>query len=282
VWLGVFSLPVAGAAIEVEDFTGRTVQLEAPAQRIVALAPDIVENVFSAGAGAKLVGAVAYSDYPSGASDIPRVGNFQSWSVEAVVALKPDLVILWGSGNGTGSLAVFEQLGIPVFVSELRQLADIPSVIRAIGTLAGTQTTSAPEATRLENAFEALRREYSRDDPVSVFYQIWNEPLQTVNGEHLISQLIALCGGYNVFGDAPSLAPKINIEAVLARDPEAIVASGMATARPEWLDDWRRYTSLRAVDADALFFVPPDYLQRPTARILTGATTLCDQLAGVR
>ena len=282
VWLGVFALPVAGAAIVVEDFTGRTVQLEAPAQRIVALAPDIVENVFSAGAGTKLVGAVAYSDYPSGASAIPRVGNFQSWSIEAVVALKPDLVILWGSGNGTGSLAVFEQLGIPVFVSELRQLSDIPSIIRAIGTLAGTEATSAREATRLENAFEALRLEYSRDDPVSVFYQIWNEPLQTVNGEHLISQLIALCGGYNVFGDAPSLAPKINIEAVLARDPEAIVASGMATARPEWLDDWRRYTSLRAVDADALFFVPPDYLQRPTARILTGATTLCAQLAGVR
>ena len=282
VWLFLAALPAADAAIELEDFAGRTVRLDAPAQRIVALAPDIVENVFSAGAGAKLVGAVAYSDHPPGASEIPRVGNFQSWSVESVVALRPDLVLLWGSGNGMDSMSVFEQLGIPVFISELRELSDIASVIRAIGILAGTEASSEPEAARIENGFASLQREYRRDDPISVFYQIWNEPLQTVNGEHLISQLIALCGGYNVFGDAPSLAPKINLEAVLSRNPEAIVASGMDTARPEWLDDWRRYTSLRAVNSGALFFVPPDYLQRPTARSLLGARALCRQLARVR
>jgi iron complex transport system substrate-binding protein len=267
--------------VQVEDFIGRTVHLDAPARRIVALAPHIVENVFSAGAGEKLVGAVEYSDHPPIARTLPRVGNFQSWSIESVVALEPDLVLLWGSGNGTDSLPMFRQLGIPVFVSEPRQLSDIASAIRAIGTLAGTQSSSEVEALRIEGAFNALQEENRRDQPISVFYQIWNDPLQTVNGEHLISQVISLCGGYNVFGDAPSLAPKINIEAVLSRDPDAIVASGMDTARPEWLDDWRRYTSLKAVATGALFFIPPDYVQRPTARILLGATALCQQLATV-
>ena len=272
-------IPTARAEIVVRDFSDREVRLAAPANRIVALSPHIAENVFSAGAGDKLVGTVSYSDYPEQAKNIPRVGNFQSWSLEALVALQPDLVLLWGSGNGMDTLATLERLGIPVFVSEPRRLADIPYTIRAIGKLAGTQATSESEAQRIELALAALQRQYRRQQPVSVFYQIWNEPLQTVNGQHLISQLMNLCGGVNAFADATTLAPKINIESVLARDPDAIVASGMDTARPEWLDNWRAYDSLQAVRNDALFFVPPDHVQRPTARILLGATALCRQLA---
>ena len=268
--------------IVVRDFAGRDVRLAAPAQRIVALAPHITENVFSAGAGDRLVGAVAYSDYPEQAKAVPRVGNFQSWSLESLVALQPDLVLLWSSGNGIDTLPVFDRLGIPVFVSEPRKLSDVADTIRKIGKLAGTRAVAEAEARRIEQTLATLGDEYRREQPVSVFYQIWNEPLQTVNGEHLISQLMALCGGYNVFADAPSLAPKINIESVLARDPDAIVASGMDTARPEWLDDWRGYPSLSAVRSGALFFIPPDHVQRPTARVLLGARELCRQLATVK
>lgn len=267
------------ADIVVRDFADREVRLQEPARRIVALAPHMVENVFSAGAGDRLVGAVDYSDYPEAAKSIPRIGNFQSWSLEALVALQPDLVLLWSSGNGLDAVSGLESLGITVFVTEPRQLTDISRSVRAIGKLAGTEAVSRTEALRIESELNSLQTQYARERPLSVFYQIWNDPLQTVNGDHLISQIIGLCGGYNVFADAPSLAPKINIESVLARNPEAIVASGMDTARPEWLDDWRGYTSLTAVRNDALFFVPPDYLQRPTARILLGAAQLCSQLS---
>lgn len=279
--LSIAGSPQVLAQVSARDFNGREVRLPAPAQRIVALAPHIVENVFSAGAGEQLVGVVAYSDYPEQAKAITRVGNFQSWSLEALVALQPDLVLLWGSGNGIDTLSTFERLGIPVFVSEPRQLNDIPRTIRAIGTLAGTSSIANDEAQRIEQALAQLRQQYGREDTVSVFYQIWNEPLQTVNGEHMISQLLALCGGHNVFADATTLAPKINIESVLGRDPDVIIASGMDTARPEWLDDWRSYTSLTAVRNGALFFIPPDHVQRPTARIALGAQTLCSQLKGV-
>lgn len=264
------------------DFNGREVSLEQPAQRIIALAPHIVENVFSAGAGEKLVGVASFSNYPELAAQVPVVGDYQAWSLEAIVALEPDLVLIWASGNGMHKLESLSRLGIPVYVSELRELSDIAASIRSIGTLAGTSAVGDAEAARLEREIEWLGKEYRGRTTVEVFYQVWNEPLQTINGEHMISRVLELCGARNVFADAVALAPKINIESVLHRNPDAIVASGMGAARPEWLDEWSSYPSLRAVQHQALFAVDPDYLQRPTARLLIGAARLCRQLDTVR
>lgn len=268
--------------VTVEDFAGRSVTLPAPAQRIVALAPHSVENLFSAGAGDRLVGVVSFSNYPPAASTIPEVGSYNAFSLEAIASVRPDLIVMWGSGNGSQALSRLEMLGVPVFVSEPRRLADIPRVIRALGRLAGTAQAGEAEALTVEQTIAGLRERYRADPPISVFYEIWNEPLQTVNGEHLISQVIELCGGRNIFADVGALAPRISIESVLARAPEAIVASGMGELRPEWLDAWQRYPSIPAVRNGALFFVHPDHLQRPTARVLLGARTLCEQLDSLR
>jgi iron complex transport system substrate-binding protein len=278
----LFIIALPALAITVQDFAGREVTLKQPARRIVALAPDIVENLFSAGAGDRLVGAVSYSNYPQQAKAIPEVGTYNAFSLEKILALQPDLVVMWGSGNGMHTLSKLEALRIPIYVSELRKLSDVPESIRRLGELAGTDTVAEPEARRIESEIESLHKRYSGRRSLGVFYQIWNEPLQTVNREHLISEVIALCGGHNVFGDASALAPRISIESVLLRDPDAIVASGMGEARPEWLDQWRAYPSLKAVAGDALFFINPDHLQRPTARILLGAQRLCQQLDQVR
>jgi iron complex transport system substrate-binding protein len=279
--LGCLSGPLT-AQITVIDSTNREVRLDGPAQRIVALAPHIVENVYSAGAGARLVGAVRYSDFPPQATSVARVGDAYAWSLEKIAALQPDLILMWGSGSGHNALHSLERLGIPVFVSEPRTLNDIPASIEAIGALTGTVEASRREGQRIRSALAALAERYRRQRPLRVFYQIWNEPLQTVNGEHLISDVIELCGGRNVFHGVPLLAPRVSLEAVLEARPEAIVASGMDEARPEWLDTWRGYTDLPAVANDALLFVPPDHLQRPTARILLGARSLCEQLAAVQ
>ena len=279
-FLAVIAVPAQ--AITVQDFSGREVTLDQPAKRIVALAPHIVENLYSAGAGDKLVGVVSYSDFPDEAKNVPEVGTYNAFSLEQVLALNPDLVVMWGSGNGMQTLSTFEALGIPVYVSELRQLSDVPKSIRNLSQLAGTPAIGEAEASRIETELNALHRRYGEKRSLSVLYQIWNDPLQTVNGEHLISEIIALCGGHNVFGDASSLAPRVSIESVLLRDPDAIVASGMGEARPEWLDQWRAYPSLTAVADEALFFVNPDHLQRPSARIVLGARSLCHQLDQIR
>ena len=279
-FLAVIAVPAQ--AITVQDFSGREVTLDQPAKRIVALAPHIVENLYSAGAGDKLVGVVSYSNFPDEAKNVPEVGTYNAFSLEQVLALQPDLVVMWGSGNGMQTLSTFEALGIPVYVSELRQLSDVPKSIRNLSQLAGTPAIGEAEASRIETELNALQRRYGEKRSLSVLYQIWNDPLQTVNGEHLISEIISLCGGYNIFGDARSLAPRVSIESVLLRDPDAIVASGMGEARPEWLDQWRAYPSLTAVADEALFFVNPDHLQRPSARIVLGAQSLCQQLDQIR
>ena len=279
-FLSVIAVPAQ--AITVQDFSGREVTLDQPAKRIVALAPHIVENLYSAGAGDKLVGVVSYSNFPDEAKNVPEVGTYNAFSLEQVLALNPDLVVMWGSGNGMQTLSTFEALGIPVYVSELRQLSDVPKSIRNLSQLAGTPAIGEAEASRIETELNALHRRYGEKRSLSVLYQIWNDPLQTVNGEHLISEIISLCGGYNIFGDARSLAPRVSIESVLLRDPDAIVASGMGEARPEWLDQWRAYPSLTAVADEALFFVNPDHLQRPSARIVLGAQSLCQQLDQIR
>jgi iron complex transport system substrate-binding protein len=234
-FLFCLTLAVPGfAEIRLTDFQQRQVVLERPAQRIVALAPHIVENTFSAGAGDKLVGVVSFSDYPIAAKDIPRIGDYKSWSLETIVALQPDLILIWGSGNGMNALSSLEKLGVPVYVSEPRRLQDIPDTIRAISKLAGTEMVGEAEAQRIEQAFDQLEKKFGKRKNLSVLYQVWNEPLQTLNGEHLISHAITLCGGKNIFADAVSLAPKISLESVLYRDPDLIVASGMGAARPDW------------------------------------------------
>ncbi|QIB66723.1 cobalamin-binding protein [Kineobactrum salinum] len=281
--LAVAALPLAKAApISVQDALGRTVTLEAPARRIVALAPHIVENLFSAGAGDRLVGAVSYSDYPAAAQALPRVGSFNAFSLERIISARPDLILMWGSGNGPGALATLERLDIPVYVSEPRQLADIPDSIRRLGQLAGTGQQSEAEARRLERGFAELSGRYRQQAPLTVFYQVWHEPLQTINGNHLISQVISLCGGRNSFADAATLAPRINLESLLARDPDVIVVGAGGEARQAWLKHWRRFPALRAVAGGAVLAVDPDYLQRPTARVLQGARELCAQLDRLR
>lgn len=269
----------AGAEIRVEDYLGRTVVLDKPARRIIALAPHIVENVWSAGAGDFLVGAVDYSDFPPQAKAIPRVGGFNSFSLEAILARSPDLVITWVSGNGAGVVEQLSRLGIPVYADEPRHLADITRSIRDIGRLAGTESQSDAVADNFRRKLDALRQHYQGPREVSVFYQVWNQPLQTVNGEHIISDVLQVCGGRNVFADAPSLAPKVNIETVLKRNPDVILASGTGGERPDWLDDWQRFPELTAVRNNRLYFVPPDYLQRHTVRILEGAERVCRKLA---
>lgn len=265
----------------VTDYWDREITLEQPARRIIALAPHIVENVYSAGAGEYLVAAVNYSDYPEQAKQLPQVGSFKLVNLERILALEPDLVVMWVS-NGEQTLQRLTQLGIPVYVDDPRKLPDVARSVRDIGTLAGTESTAETAAEGYLQRLQELQSEYTDSDAVSVFYQVWNQPLQTLNGQHIISDVIRLCGGYNIYADAVPKAPKINMESVLERDPQVIIASGMGEAKPEWLDDWLAWPKLSAVTHKNLYFVPPDLIQRHTLRILKGAELFCQHLAQAR
>ena len=254
----------------------------APVERIVSLAPHITELLFAAGAGEKVVGAVSYSDYPEAAKALPRVGGFRQLDLEGILALRPDRVIASRGGNPKGQVERLEALGLTLVYVEPRRLAEIPEALEALGRMAGTEVEAVRAAAEFRAEHRRLRERYGDRPKVTTLYQIWNRPLMTINGEHLISDVIRLCGGENVFAGLSEIAPQIDLEAVLAADPEAIVASGMDEARPEWLDLWREWPRLTATERGNLFFIPPDLIQRHTPRILQGAARLCDQLEQAR
>jgi iron complex transport system substrate-binding protein len=274
-------LPAHGEIV-VTDVGGSSIKLAVPARRIVSLAPHITELLFAAGAGDRVVGNVDYGNYPPAAATLPKVGSYSRLDLEAIVALKPDLVLAWESGNAPASLARLRSLGLTVHLSETHHIEDIAGELERIGLLAGTGTTANAVAKAFRERYAKLIVRYSQRPPVDVFYQIWKQPLMTVNGQQIISDAIRLCGGRNVFAQLPILAPTVTVEAVIAVNPEVIVASGMGESRPEWLDDWRRWTTLTAVARDNLYFVPPDLLQRHTPRILDGTEKLCTHLEAAR
>jgi iron complex transport system substrate-binding protein len=283
-WLCLFACAALSAQAEVvvQDDTGATVHLAEPARRIVSLAPHITETLYAAGAGERLVGAVEYSDYPEAAKKLARIGGYSRLDLEAVAALKPDLAIGWASGNSPAHIEKLRALGIPVYLAQPERIDDVAMNLERYGELAGTQTAARAAAAGFRNRLAELRAQYSARPRVRTFYQIWKQPLMTVGGAQVISDAIRLCGGENIFADLKPLAPKVSVEAVLAADPEAIVASGMGESRPEWLDDWRQWRNMTAVKRDNLFFIPPDLIQRHTPRLVDGAARLCAHLETAR
>ena len=277
-WLfsGMLVLPILVLAEQITDDAGKGIHLDRPAQRIVSLAPHTTEILFAIGAGEKIVGAVNYSDYPPAAKAIPRVGGYNNIDVERIVSLRPDLVVAWSSGNNPAQVEALERLGIRVFRNEPRRVPDVVATARRLGRLAGTAAQAQRFAQAFEVRYRRLQETYAGRQPVRLFYEIWNQPLLTINGQHLISDVIRLCGAVNVFAELPALVPQVDVEAVLAARPAIIVAgSGMGQDRQAWLDAWRRWPSLPAVARNQLYLIDADLLQRHGPRILDGAEALC-------
>jgi len=279
--LAVFTL-AAAAEIRLTDDAGRNLILKQPARRIISLAPHLTELLFAAGAGGQTVGTVEYSDYPQAAQAIARIGDNAQLDLERIVALKPDLVVVWQNGNAQRQLEKLLSLGIPVFYNEPRRLPDIARAIEQLGRLAGTEVVALPAAREFRAREAELRGRYAGRAPVTVFFQIWDRPLLTVNGGHLISDVIQLCGGRNVFAGLKPLTPEIPIEAVLAAEPEAIVGVTAEAGQPEDLDRWKQWPQLKAVARGNLFTIGSDTISRNTPRILDGARALCEHLAAAR
>ncbi|MBS1199163.1 MAG: iron complex transport system substrate-binding protein [Proteobacteria bacterium] len=280
VWLMLIA--PAGADIVVRDDSGADIRLKSPARRIVSLAPHITENLYVAGAGAYVVGVTDYSDYPPVARQLPRIGQSGRMDMEALLALKPDLVIAWQGGTPTTQIEKLKALGLAVFLVRSDRMASVASDIEYYGQLAGTPETANRAAAQFRQRLAALRTTYSGKAPVRVFYQIWQRPMMTVGARQLITDAIRLCGGENIFGQLSTLAPTVNVEAVLAARPQVIIASGNNAARPPWLDEWKRWPQLEAVRRNQLYHIDPDLIQRHTFRLLEGAEQLCQQIDSAR
>ena len=267
------------AEVRVVDDAGDTLVLPAPARRIVSIAPHLTELLFAAGAGDRVVAVSEWSDHPAAAKALPRIGDAVRLDLERIVALRPDLVVVWANGSAPPQLARLRAAGLPVFASAGRDLAHIATTLRSFGRLAGTEAAAEARAAAFEAELAALRATYAGRRPLRVAYQIWSEPLMTVNGQHPISEALALCGARNVFAGLPQPVPQVDAEAVVAARPDAIVTGRLPAGRPDGLDRWR---GLRTLQGTALLTVNPDTLHRATDRMAAGVRELCEVLDRVR
>ncbi len=266
------------AAVNTVDDSGHRLTLPSPATRIISLAPHATELLFAAGAGERVVGVSAYSDYPPQAAKLPSVGDSLRVDLERIVALKPDLVVGWKSGNHPAQLARLRALGIAVFESEPRHFEDIASSLERLGTLVGSDAGHRAAAS-FRSQLNALRARYSTRTLVTVFYQIWPSPLMTLNDTHIVSEAIRLCGGVNLFGKLKPLVPTVSREVVLNADPQVIITSNEDA---HVFDRWRMFTQLSSVRRNQLFSVNSSVMNRPGPRMLDATARLCEQIDSAR
>ena len=272
----------AHAAVSVRDDDGGTVTLARPAQRVVSLGPHLTELLFAAGGGGQVVGVIDYSDYPAAARALPRVADHSQVDLERLLALKPDLLVVWRHGAAARQLEALRKLGIAVYVSEMHRIDDIPSTLSRLGLLLGTGDEAERSAARFRQRLDRLTAAYASRPLVRVFYQVWDRPLYTLNGMHTASDALRLCGGVNIFASLPVTAPAVTVEAVLKENPEAIITGSRARKDSAVLDMWKQYPSLLAARRGNLITVDADLLVRAGPRILDGAQALCERLDEVR
>ena len=290
VLLAALAIDLQAAPIVAVDDAGHELRLERPPARIVTLAPSLTELVFAAGGGGAIVAVDSSSDFPAAARAIPPIGDVSRIDVERLLALKPDLVIVWRHGNTTRELDQLEGAGIRLFRLEPQRLDDVVRAIERLGQLLGTEATAGPTAAALRERLAALRKRHAIEPPVRVFYQVWSSPLMTISGRQIVSEVIELCGGHNVFAGLAPLVPQVAVESVLAADPEAIFTAderGNTALLRRDLDApafaaWRRYPRLSAVQGRWLYVLNGDAISRQGPRIVDGASAVCGALGEVR
>lgn len=248
---------------------------EYSASRIVTLAPHLAELVYAAGAGERLVGVSAHTDYPPALRRLPHIGDAFRVDMERLASLEPDLVLAWAEGTPGALVDQLERRGYDVVEISTRSVADVAAALRLIGRRLGTETQAEAAADEFDRALDALVE--ARPDVASlrVFYQVSAQPLYTISGAHYISELITLCGGQNIFRELDDLAAVVTVESVLSRDPELILASAEDAEVLAFWDEWQ---SISAVRANNLRLLAPDTLARPTPRLLQGAVDICEAI----
>ncbi len=276
-------MQTAHADVSVLDDAQRTVRLDKPAKRIISLAPHVTELIFAAGAGHLLVGVSEYSDYPEEAKKIASVGNVFALDLERVLALKPDLIVIWGSGNAKQLAKKLRDNKVTVFESEPHNFEDIASSLERISTLAGTEAIGKNAAKQFRQKLQNLSDTYrlkEKEKPVNVFHQMVKSPLMTINQEHFISKMITLCGGRNVFAELKDISATITTEALLLANPDMIFSSGKDDSKLR--QDWTQFPNLRAVKKQNLYSIDGDWLHRAGPRVLDATEELCKDIRDVR
>jgi len=269
---------VSQTSIQIKDDAGNIITLDKPATRVIGLAPHVIENLYSAGAGKQLIAGSDYADFPEAASKLPKVSGYNTFNLEMIASLEPDLVVAWQSGTPDHVVSKIKQLGIPVYLDEPSTMEHIADSVRRLGKLTGNEGVANKAADTHLDKIQTLRDTHSGKTPLKVFYQVWSDPIYTINGKQMISDVIALCGGVNIFASEKIKAPIVSLEAIIDRDPDVIMTGSKTQTASQALSDWYKWSKVSAVKGENLFVVNPDVVSRHTMRIIQGAEEVCEKL----
>lgn len=270
------------AHIAVPNNDGQILTLKKPAERIISLSPHITELLFAAGGGDRIVGVISHSDFPEEAKRIPVVGDYREFDLERIIMLKPDLIVVWRQGSSAKKVEQLQKLGIPLFFSDTSKLVDIPKNIRLLGQLMGTENQANKSADELRNQLTVLSNQYTSQSPVRLFYQVWDNPLFTLNEKQIVSDAIRLCGGVNIFASQKIIAPTVSIEAVLQKNPEAIIGAAGKDSSVGGVAMWKRYPTMIAVKQGNLFELDGNLINRAGPRMIASVADLCAKIDQAR
>jgi len=268
--------------ISVRDALNNRLSFDAPVTRIISLSPHITELLFLAGAGEKVIGTVEFSDYPDAAKKIPIIGNFNQFDLEKILALKPQLIVVWASGTPARTVSKLQSLGFSLFFSEPRRINQIFYETIQLAKLTDTLEEAKKNVKPYEELYERLLAGYANQKRIRVFYQLWDSPLKTVNKDHIIDEIIQLCGGENIFSDLSNLIPQLDKEVVINKNPFVIIRPDVKRNSTSWQQSWKNFPFLDVVKRNHFYSIPWDLISRQTPRILFAAEELCEYFQFVR
>lgn len=241
------------------------------AQRIVTLAPHLTEWIYSLNAQDRLVGVSAYSDYPTEATLLPEVADYQGVDFARLIALEPDLILAWGGGNKPQDIARLKSLGFNVYTSQPVTLSDIGKEILAVADLIDTRQQAERVVAAYEKSIVQLREQYLSAQNVQVFYYMWSQPLMTIGETAWANKILDVCHAESIFKDSPIEYPQVSVKQVIVRQPQLLIAASNQSPESSesfWLPH-REVLMAPLISADA------NALHRFSLRIVSAIDDLC-------
>nr|WP_256435653.1 cobalamin-binding protein [Aliikangiella sp. G2MR2-5] len=244
-------------------------------KRIVALSPHSVEMLYAIGAGDRIVGTVEHADFPEKAKEIPRIGNYVGVNIEELVALKPDLVVGWKTGNKQSDLKKIASLGFDLFYTHPLSVAEVGEDMLRLGKKVGKVNEANTAVEKMNRRYQSIKQRFSDKEKVRVFYQLWYDPIRTVGPDSWVEALIEDCNGKNIFDDASTDYPIVSLESVLAKNPQTIVMASHSEKVKSRQMIWDKWNNISAVKHEQLYVIDGSLLLRASPRALDGLEMLC-------
>ena len=249
--------------------------------KIVTLSPHLAEMIYELGSKSSLVGVSSYTDYPESAKSIPRIGDAFILDLERMALLDPDVILAWESGTPKKVVEELDNLGYRLEIIKSKNLNEISTALSQIGQIIGKQKQASIIIKEYSDQLKDLKEEYKNKQKVTVFFQIDQQPLFTIGGNHFISEMIEVCAGINVFLELEQLAPSVSVESVIARDPQVMMSMAKGNSQDKF-QSWKKFGNMSANKYDNFYYLYSDALERPTTRIVSAGEEMCKKLDEAR